>query len=299
MNLRNKNDLIQEVTNFKDKIIDQVLDKIKINGENQYLVLFKDEKSPILSSAANFNEIQKKICEEFDKKKEKSSLLGRKRKKGGKDNKGNLPTEEEIYLVESHPSSAKSKSKDKNKKNSGYSEESECVFVKEEKDKSNVQKGKSRKRKANNNISNNGSNNNNSDGNEKYKARLRCKSYTNVKNIVNKNKKRNNRSKRNKSVKKSLGKKENTNEGKNMDKEEDDKEIKGKLGKDEPAGIVNVGILTRGDKDFYCEVKWKKGKNGKQKENSYFKTQVFGKLYPEMLIKYYESNIVFAQEVSK
>ena len=74
------------------------------------------------------------------------------------------------------------------------------------------------------------------------------------------------------------------------------KHQKGELGKDEPQEIVNVGRIKKSDKELYCEIKWKRGINGIQKENSIFKTRRVKELYPKMLVDFYESKIVFLKE---
>ena len=82
-----------------------------------------------------------------------------------------------------------------------------------------------------------------------------------------------------------------TNNDVNVDAE------KGELGVDEPLEIVNVGRMNRTDKTLYCEIKWKMSKNGIQKDNTIIKTSDFLLFYPKLLINYYESKIIFMQEL--
>ena len=72
---------------------------------------------------------------------------------------------------------------------------------------------------------------------------------------------------------------------------------KGEIGVDEPLKIVNVGKLSKNDKNLYCEIKWKASKNGIQKNNTIIKTSEFLVFYPKLLINYYESKIIFEQEI--
>ena len=75
-------------------------------------------------------------------------------------------------------------------------------------------------------------------------------------------------------------------------KEVDYKE-KGDLMKDKPKKIVNVGRFNKYDKELYCEIKWKKGKDGVRKKNTIVKTSEMKELYPKMLFDYYESKLFF------
>ncbi len=75
-----------------------------------------------------------------------------------------------------------------------------------------------------------------------------------------------------------------------------DYEEKGDLSKDIPEKIINVGKINKSSKELYCEIKWKKGKDGIQKKNSIVKTSEIKELYPKMLIDFYESKIVFLKD---
>ena len=75
-----------------------------------------------------------------------------------------------------------------------------------------------------------------------------------------------------------------------------DYEEKGNLKKDVPEEIINVGKINKFDKELYCEIKWKKGKDGIRKKNTIVKTNEIKELYPKMLIEFYESKIIFLKD---
>ena len=79
-------------------------------------------------------------------------------------------------------------------------------------------------------------------------------------------------------------------------KQNDFKSRKPDLLHDVPLRVVNVG-KRNGDPDLYCEVEWENGENNEKMENTIVSTKHIKQFYPHLLIDYYESKIIFAQEI--
>ena len=71
-------------------------------------------------------------------------------------------------------------------------------------------------------------------------------------------------------------------------------EREGVLLEDTPVKIINVGYKNRNDKTLYSLVKWKQKENIKILD-SIIENKKIRQIYPELLIDYYESKIVFLE----
>ena len=72
-------------------------------------------------------------------------------------------------------------------------------------------------------------------------------------------------------------------------------EREGVLLTDSPEKIINVGHKNQNDKNLYSLVRWKQQKNIKILD-SIVENKVIGKVYPQLLINFYESKLIFLDE---
>ena len=82
----------------------------------------------------------------------------------------------------------------------------------------------------------------------------------------------------------------------NKNKRRELPEREGVLSKDTPHKILNVGYINEDEKNLYCLVEWKQSDNIKISD-SIIKNSQMKKAYPELLIDYYESKIIFLDKL--
>jgi hypothetical protein len=70
-------------------------------------------------------------------------------------------------------------------------------------------------------------------------------------------------------------------------------EFEGNLDENEPIKIENAKILDTEAIELNCYVSWYKDKNGKTPKNTWISSHIIRRKNPELLLKYYESRIIF------
>ena len=136
---------------------------------------------------------------------------------------------------------------------------------------------------------------------ENLKENLKTKSKELPKNKTkeinnSKNNSKNNSNNVSQEFSNNISKQFSKNISKENPKQNDFKSRKPDLLHDVPLRVVNVG-KRNGDRDLYCEVEWENGENNEKMENTIVSTKHIKQFYPHLLIDYYESKIIFAQEI--
>ena len=251
------------MSKIKDNNIEEI-EKTAFNDITYYIITFRGEKIGRLFEESKLTKSEKQICENI--------LLKRKRKNS-----------DNIY-------SEKSKSTKKSKK----------INIKR---KDDLEKSKSSKKQK--------KTNNKKDDDESYNN-LTISSFSNIKTKSKKYKKEYNKENNNRYNNKNSSSEDdsdNISENKRKNEKISDSENKtesemkqtklferqGILLEDTPKEILNVGYKNRNDKTLYSLVKWEQYKNIKILD-SIVENKKIRQAFPQLLIDFYESRIMFLDE---
>ena len=256
----------RKMSKIKDDNIEEI-EETAFNGITYYIITFRGEKIGRLFEESKLTISEKQICENLLKRKRKNSdiIYLEKSKSTKKSKKTNIKRKDD--LEKSRASKKYKKRNNKKEDNESYNNLSISSF-------SNI-KTKSKKNKKEYNKENN----------NKY----------NNKNIYSEGDSDSDNLSYNKIKNEKKSESENNNENEREMKQTKLFEREGILLEDTPEEILNVGKKNRNDNNLYSLVKWKQYKNIKILD-SIVENKKIRQAFPQLLIDYYESKIIFLEE---
>ena len=246
----------------KENNIEEVLSKIVLNDDLHYLIKFKGEKKHKLVEKNRLTKSEIKLCENIllnKKRKISDDIFSEKSKSIKKIKKGNIKRKDDLEKSKS-PKKYKKRDNKKgdNESNNNSSLSSFSILKRNQKIKK--QNKENNNKYSNKNISSDSDNSNISENKSKSE------------NIS-----------------------ESENESESEIKKTQKYEREGVLLEDKPQKILNVGHKNRNDKTLYSLVRWKQSKNIKILD-SIVENKKIRQIYPQLLIDFYESKIIFLEE---